>query len=229
MFGAKEPQFREWVGLIEETTKHLREMVVDDVHLASYSADLVSSLTKHLRKHWIRFVKTTSSLPASRGVTPFNARSETPQRNSHQAPFPGMHARAEAAADMDYNVDNSDWHRYSAYDGSDPFVQLPPKSMNELPNLSESYMPPPETYFAISGPPAANNIPSGEPMMNGENTMADWMALPLNGIINNSMQPVDQGYGGIGLTIGSKDMLEYIGEPDYNGWSSAFQGAYQRQ
>ncbi|KAL9109855.1 MAG: hypothetical protein Q9227_005558 [Pyrenula ochraceoflavens] len=199
VFGCTEPQFRESFALIEETTKHLRDMVVDDVHLASYSADLVSNLSKHMHKHCIRFSQPGQSYPPSRGATPYDLRQEV------QAPSSRMVTDTTSTTNHGFTIAQPQWAHASF---NDPLV--------DIGNMTESYMPPPDFMTTTLD----HSMPRDVSLMNGENG-PDWCAFPLSGIINNSMQPVDQGYGGIGLTIGSKDLLSYIGDP--NEWGDIIQ------
>lgn len=63
----------------------------------------------------------------------------------------------------------------------------------------------------------------------GVDGLGDWFALPLDNFFSTdpAQAPVNQGFGGIGPTVGSKDMLEFITNEQYDRWDggNGFAGA----
>lgn len=219
--------------IVDDTTTNLRDMVVDDVHLASHSADLITRLTKHLRSRFSRFtINPSGSESASRDRTP------APIQSQHQ----GLHyARQNGAAPLEpipedsltqpfgYQFEGNQFQHNTDLD--DLLGQIPTQPMAELENMTDSYMPPPDynTYINHMDVPGHSDAAVSASMMAEENAIPDWLAVPLNNFFNNSTMPVDQGFGGIGPTVGDRDMLELAMNSQYTRWggnSTSFQGGF---
>lgn len=86
--------------------------------------------------------------------------------------------------------------------------------MSDLSNIT--YMPPMNYSLYMNQNDAAEQDPSDfGPEVDG---LGDWFALPLDNFFSTDPAPVHQGFGGIGPTVGSKDMLEFITNEQYDRW-----------
>ena len=63
----------------------------------------------------------------------------------------------------------------------------------------------------------ANMANAMDTMFDPNNT--DWLTLPLDNLFNSSTAAVDMGFGGIGPTVGDRDMLELITNEQYDQWN----------
>lgn len=86
--------------------------------------------------------------------------------------------------------------------------------MSDLGNIT--YMPPLNynAYMNSSGGVEQDSADFG-PEIDGP---GDWFALPLDNFFSTDPAPVHQGFAGIGPTVGSKDMLEFITNEQYDRW-----------
>ena len=187
---------------------------MDDVHLSFQTADLVRVVATALRKSFLRIQAPTSdSREPSRHHTPHSQESghengEVPQNHQH-APFT-------------YKLDPS---------REDTLAGIQALPMTDYHNVT--YMPPPnyDVYMTGAEPNTQFDVTAtSQALPNGAPYSSDWFALPLDNIFNSSMSTVDQGFGGIGPTVGDRDMLELITNEHYERWDlsgSQFTNGYQ--
>lgn len=217
---------------VDEATTNLRDMIVDDVHLASHSADLIARLTKHLRSKFARFtLNPGGSESASRDRTPAPLHSQqqtlSHQRTNGNVPLEPV-PEGLPVQTYGYHFDGS---TFQPSDGlNDMLGQIPTQPMAELENMTDSFMPPPDynTYIGMDVP-GSSDTAGATTLIAEDNTVPDWLAVPLNNFFNNSSMPVDQGFGGIGPTVGDKDMLELATNSQYTRWGEgpmSFQSGY---
>ena len=95
--------------------------------------------------------------------------------------------------------------------GPDPLAGIQARSMADL--NAQTFVPPPnfgehEIKFRLP-----DDVNMGT-MAGFENE--DWLALPLDGLWGGDESTVDQGFGGIGPTLGGRDLLEAITNRNYN-------------
>ena len=200
--------------LLDQTTDLLSNCVVDDVHLSFQTANLVKLIALALRKSFLRIqAPTGDSRDPSRHHTPRSQEgvheTEDPQQNHHNATY-------------GYKQDPA---------RQDTLAGIQALPMTDYTNVT--YMPPPnyDMYLPGSDPPNPQfDVPTSQAMPSNPPYSSDWFALPLDNIFNSSMSTVDQGFGGIGPTVGDRDMLELITNEHYD-WrdvpGNAFANGYQ--
>lgn len=90
----------------------------------------------------------------------------------------------------------------SDQESPDPLAQLPFADWT-----NHIYMPPPG-YEGFGTDNAAGYDMNVDPALfpNGE----DWISMPIDNLLNLDASTVNQGYGGIGPTVGDRDMLSLI-------------------
>ena len=99
------------------------------------------------------------------------------------------------------NGANITYSTISDQESPDPLAQLPFADWT-----NHIYMPPPgyEGFGIDSGGYDINVDPALFP--NGD----DWISMPIDNLLNLDASTVNQGYGGIGPTVGDRDMLSLI-------------------
>lgn len=98
------------------------------------------------------------------------------------------------------NNNNMAYSTISDQESPDPLAQLPFADWS-----SHVYMPPPGYEgFGLDSGYDMNVDPALFP--NGE----DWISMPIDNLLNLDVTTVNQGYGGIGPTVGDRDMLSLI-------------------
>lgn len=206
--------------LLERATGIIASTVVDDVHLANQTSKLVNVSIVNIKKTFIRVRPGNGSAAASRE----GSRQQTPHHQHEQEQTVNA-GRAGPSQGQDYT--NRRVHAMP----TDPLAAIQSHSMSDITN---QFMPPPNYNFNINQPGFTDNTLAIDPSMNlgspTANWQTDWLALPLDRFIQESAGTnVDQGFGGIGPTVGGRDMLEIITDPQYNPaqWDgSNFHNAY---
>lgn len=204
--GAFEADVRQALDLLDQSTDLMEKDVVDDVHLSSQIAGLIKLLTANIRKTFIRVQgKENGSETASRQETPNQAVSHHGVKHTEDDFQQPARKRPRTTA-------SSRQHQ-----SRDPLEGIQAQPMEDLSN--HTFMPPPDFYPPTSMPNGVNaNIPNAmDPMFDPMNT--DWLTLPLDNLFNSSTAPVDMGFGGIGPTVGDRDMLELITNVEYDQWN----------
>ena len=185
--------------------------MVDDVHLSARTAELVRMLSSHLRAKFIRLQAPNSG---SAGSSRDNSRHQTPNGHpdppSSQQPFAGESGQQQARTSVNDQIAFS--HDVSR--SQDPLAGIQAQSMSDVANIT--YMPPMNynAYMDGSGGVEQGSADFGP----GIDGLGDWFALPLDNFFSTDPAPVHQGVGGIGPTVGSKDMLEFITNEQYDRW-----------
>ncbi len=210
-FGASEQDVRDSLDTLDKTTDLLSNSVVDDVHISFQTASNVKMIATNLRKTFIR-------IQAPSGDSREQSRHHTP--HGHESGH-----ESDAAIPGQPNT-----FSYMNATREDTLAGIQAQPMTDYTNVT--YMPPPNynMYMNGSDPNATFDVTANQPLPNTNGFgSADWFALPLDNIFNSSMT-VDQGFGGIGPTIGDRDMLELITNENYDQWNgrqNAFQSGYQ--
>jgi hypothetical protein len=203
---------RETLTLLDSITDNLTRSVVDDVHLSARTAELVEMLSSHLRAKFIR-------LQAPNGTSARSSREHSRQQTPH---------RQQDQSEPRPDVVNQSGHRMARSSLGDAFVfgpELPrlqdplagiqAQSMSDLTNIT--YMPP-MNYDQYMGSNTTVDQQSASEFGHSVDGLSDWFALPLDNFFSTDPAPVHQGFGGIGPTVGSKDMLEFITNERYDRW-----------
>ena len=200
--------------MLDQTTDLLSSCVVDDVHLSYHTAALVKMIAGNLRKSFLRIQAPTG---------------ESREQSRHHTP----HGQENGAA-VDQQLDHSG-HQNSSFPGSngqtreDVLAGIQAQTMTDLSQFT--FMPPPnyDIYMQNSGDLNNNtNFEINQSLTDGQ--YHDWFALPLDNFFSNPTGSVDQGFGGIGPTVGNRDMLEVITNEHYDRWlpdMSGFSDTFQ--
>jgi hypothetical protein len=204
--GAYEADVRQALDLLDQSTDLMERDVVDDVHLSSQIAGLIKLLVANLRKTFIRVQGKENGSEAA-------SRQDTPQHPaSHQHTVQYNDASSHEPARKRPRTSASARRRHSR----DPLEGIQAQPLEDLSN--HTFMPPPN-FFPHTGMDSNMPInPNTDPSMLDPVNM-DWLTLPLDNLFNSSTGTVDQGFGGIGPTVGDRDMLELITNEHYDQWN----------
>jgi hypothetical protein len=203
---------RESLTLLDSITDQLTRSVVDDVHLSARTAELVKMLSSHLRAKFIRLQAPTGG---STGSSRENSRHHTPQRQQEQHPSSQQHFASQQGPQLSRSAFNNQFpYSQDLPQLHDPLAGIQAQSMSDL--VDVTYMPPMNYNAYLDGNQGVEQSPAdfGPGVVDG----GDWFALPLNKFFATDPAPVHQGFGGIGPTVGSKDMLEFITDEQYDRW-----------
>jgi hypothetical protein len=204
--GAFEGDVRQALDLLDQCTDLMERDVVDDVHLSSQIAGLIKLLVANIRKTFIRVQgKENGSETASRQETPQRPTSQQPVVH-HNDSFPQQPARKRP------RMSASARHQQPR----DPLEGIQAQPLEDLAN--HTFMPPPNFYQHNGLDTNMSMDPNSDPSMLDPVNM-DWLTLPLDNLFNSSTGTVDQGFGGIGPTVGDRDMLELITNEHYDQWN----------
>ena len=189
---------RKCLQRLEKITDLTSEQVVDDVHLASSTSRLVQNIVGNVKQTLIRV-----QIPGTGSAGPSREQSGPPSphgldgANDHRVPQP-------LAA-------NSVQPKLEFYGtGPDPLAGIQARSMADLD--SHTFVPPPNFGDHDLDFPLPDDVNMGSMDLVGD----DWFALPLENLWGAEEATVDQGFGGIGPTLGGRDLLEAITNRNYN-------------
>ena len=217
-FGASEQDVRESLEILDKTTEFLSNSVVDDVHIGYQTAANVKIIAADLRKHFIR-------IQAPSGESREPSRHHSPQ---------GQQEHGQAQSQVQQHGQKRDAFVDPIYGPrqQDPLANIQARPMTDFSNIS--YMPPPNYNMYMNGadPNGQYDLSPTQQMTTDPSGMpSDWFTLPLDNIFNSGQTGiVDQGFGGIGPTVGDRDMLELITGDQYDqngGWPGFAGGGYQ--
>lgn len=192
---------RKCLQQLEKITVAMSEKVVDDVHLASSTSRLVQNIVRNVKQTLIRVQHPGTG---SAGPSRENSRPQSPHghdvTNDQQQP-------PQQSQAMNVNQLNSEYYV------NDPLSGIQARPLADLD--SQTFVPPPnfggdghDLDFAMTYDASLDSTLA--------DLSGDWFALPLDNIVQTSEATVDQGFGGIGPTLGSRDLLEAITNSDYN-------------
>ncbi|KAM3423504.1 hypothetical protein BST61_g932 [Cercospora zeina] len=208
--GATESDITESLKLMDRTVEALRTCIVDDLHVASRFADLLDTLSSNLKPRLVRIAadgRLGRSRPHSNhNLDPAIAMSDN---RSHVQQSPQAMAGA-VQNNQQWNYTNNAMPPSSAM-GDSPLFGISGIS-NDYHDLmggdnNYSVMPPPG--FNQSSPNTANGAGGNYDSYTTNGQFAgDWLALPLDPLLNMSGADVDQTM--YGPQLGGHDMLEYL-------------------
>jgi hypothetical protein len=198
--------FNRCVDLLDGACKVLSEKVVDDVHLCAHTSELIQRIAVDVKKTLIRVQKQpntsgTNSRDQSVGPNQYHNLGENGQ---------GGHRPLDRAL---LNLANPNQH------DSLPEVQARP--MSEWITTSQTFIPPPDYNFLTHEFDLTEIGSADEHSVRSDNP-ADWVAMPLDALMNSGDMNVDQGFHSIGPMVGSRDMLELITNQDYTALPADF-------
>lgn len=178
----------------------MSQEVVDDVHLASSTSRLVQNIVRNVKHTLIRVQQTGTG---SAGPSREQSRPQSPHGKEGNTDAQQQHASTQA---INLNHLNTDFYM------DDPLAEIQARPMAEL--TSQMFVPPPN--FGGEGQLMDSALPDDSHLDPSMTLSMDWFALPLDNLFHNDEATVDQGFGGIGPTVGTRDMLEVITDRDYN-------------
>jgi hypothetical protein len=197
--------------LLDSITDELTRSVVDDVHLSARTAELVKMLSSHLRAKFIRLQAPNSG---STGSSRDNSRHQTPHCQQDQPSSNQQFINQPGQQQVRTAINTPFVFPHDLPGFRDPLAGIQPQSMSDVANIT--YMPPMNYNAYMNGSDGVEQNPAE--FGTGIDTLGDWFALPLDNFFSTEPAPVHQGFGGIGPTVGSKDMLEFITNEQYDRW-----------
>lgn len=213
--GAYEQEVRKSLEMLDRTTDVLLKNAVDDVHLVNQTSRMVEVILSNIKKTFIRVQPPANG---SEAASRDGSRHPTP----HQQPDPGQ-TQVNGSTQRRPRAVSSNTRQIGV--ATDPLAGIRGQPIDEISNM---IMPPPNYNFQTSG--FDQNIPV-DPSIDLPGWNADWLTLPLDKFMEGQAanMTVDQGFGGIGPTVGDRDMLEILTNQQYNQWNGAggnYFGAY---
>ncbi|KAK5137277.1 hypothetical protein LTR08_000247 [Meristemomyces frigidus] len=223
--GACESEVAESLTLMDRTVEALKTCIVDDVHVASRFAELLSTLTESLKPHLIRISadgrsgraqrsnRETSPIPV---ISPSGPRTQGTHYQQTQPPYEQQTMAGAMPNQQQWNYNN--YGRNNDAPPNNPLLGISLDSYDLIGN-DFSVMPPPNFGFrspttlnpATSGPSASGSYdPYASTSTYGSdpNFTQDWLTLPLDNILNMGGAEVNQTM--YGPQIGDQDMLEML-------------------
>ncbi|KAK5167779.1 zinc finger transcriptional activator [Saxophila tyrrhenica] len=227
--GASESDVQDSLTLMDKTVAALKGCIVDDVHVASRFADLLNNLTQNLKPRLVRIAG--------------DGRSGRSRRVSHQgSPEPLQAQLGTANQKLQQHqqqtsmngVQSQNQQQWAYNTTSNPTTMAPNHPMYGIssdaydlsgPDNNFSVMPPPS--FGFQSPtnqftqPTNNTTPGGSAIdpylqnFSNDNSMQDWLTLPLDPLLNMNGADVTQTM--YGPQLGESDMLELLLGPNNYG------------
>jgi hypothetical protein len=190
---------RKCLDLLDRVTILLAREVVDDVHLCAQTSVLIHSIVKHVKQTLIRVQKPANT-------------SGAPSRDASRAQTP-HHGNAAESEQSGQDQFATTLPTSSTMYAADPLAGIPARPMADL--MDQTFIPPPNFNFQTNDFDPFIDDASLDQSMLSENP-ADWITMPLDGLMNSGDTNVEQGFHGIGPMVGSRDMLEVLINQDYN-------------
>lgn len=224
--GATESDVTESLTLMDRTVEALRTCIVDDVHVASRFADLLDTLTQNLKP---RLVRIAADGRAGRSRRASVHGGDLGHSHTAHSPFGTSNVRqqghpqqSQASAGATPNQTSWNYNNImlapSPAPNNNPLYGISNDTYDLMGNENTySVMPPPG--FGTHSPNGISNMSSGagnghyDPYVTSNNNfdnpqMQDWLALPLDPLLNISGADVDQTM--YGPQLGGQDMLELL-------------------
>lgn len=233
--GASEADIADALKLMDKTVDALRTCIVDDVHVASRFADLLDTLTQNLKPRLVRFtadgrtVLARSRRESQHGTPLFpygqNGPDGQPYSDHQQQAGTGAGAGAlphtwssypngSQQPHNSFAMPNDDSYDHLVSPNDNTFSAMPPPSFGlQSPNDAANHMSGGSISSATAGDANGNYNGSGA-QFSGFDDMQDWLALPLDPLLNISGADVDQTM--YGPQLGGQDMLELLLQGNHN-------------
>jgi len=183
----------------------METQVVDDVHLSSPTARMIRVITRNVKG---KFIRVQAPANGSESASRDHSRQQSPHPPEHAqryTPSIEQNAMYSSAPSYQYNID--------------PLRDIRARPMADF--STRTFMPPPNFNFETNDFDVSLDLPQN--MDDAVPAFSnDWLALPLDDLFHNAAANVDQGFGGIGPTIGERDMLEVLTNQQYRepGWTN---------
>lgn len=229
--GASEADIADALKLMDKTVEALRICIVDDVHVASRFADLLDTLTQNLKPRLVRFtadgrtVLARSRRESQLGTPlyPFNQNGQDGQSypaNQQQAGANGISGTWNSYGtdaqnqQAGFSIPNGDYDGMLGTNDNNAFSVMPPPSFGlQSPQQGQDaghHVSTGSISSAAGGDANGNNAynGTGEQFTGFGDDMQDWLALPLDPLLNISGADVNQTM--YGPELGGQDMLELL-------------------
>lgn len=208
------------LSLVDRTAVALQTCIVDDVHVAARFAELLSVLSEAMRVRFVRMApnggngrsRRTSGTSETLRFTQFSSNPQSQQHTragatqgqqwsrGNSTPQSALQSIRNTPSHPLYGISNE---TYDLMGGDNSFSVMPPPTMfgMDSPNLSSNQM-------------SSSNGNGYDPYNTGNNftaddgTLPDWLALPLDPLLNISGADVNQTM--YGPELGGQDMLELL-------------------
>ncbi|KAJ4505141.1 zinc finger transcriptional activator [Exophiala dermatitidis] len=204
--GTHEALVRKCLQQLEKIIVAMSKEYVDDVHLSSSTSRLVGHIVRNVKQSLIRVQQGGTG---SAGPSREQSRAQSPHAHDHDSSSHHLQQQQQQQqADHAMNV----LQQSPGFYLNDPLAGIQARPMAEL--SSQTFVPPPNFHGSGDELDSALDETSLDPTI--ANFSMDWFALPLDNLWHNDGITVDQGLGGIGPTVGARDMLEVITNQDYN-------------
>ncbi|EXJ65909.1 uncharacterized protein A1O5_10885 [Cladophialophora psammophila CBS 110553] len=207
--GTHEGLVRKCLQQLDQITELLSKEVVDDVHLASSTSRLVQNIVRNVKQTMIRVQH-----PGTGSAGPSREQSRPQSPHLHGPDGANDHSQQQQQQQQQQlpQASNSIQPKLEFY-VNDPLAGIQARPMADLD--SQTFVPPPN----FGGDhdidfPLPDDVNMGSTM--ADLTGGDWLALPLDNLWGGDEAIVDQGFGGIGPTLGGRDLLEAITNRNYS-------------
>jgi len=214
--GASESDVQDSLTLMDKTVAALKGCIVDDVHVASRFADLLHNLTQNLKPRLVRIAGDGRSGRSRRmsnhgtpGPEPSHAQLGAANQKLQQ------HQQQASVDDMQ-NPQHWGYNNPTTMAPNHPMYGISSDAYDLTCDNNFSVMPPPS--FGFQSPTNQFNQPNNttpggtiDPYLNNfgtDNSMQDWLTLPLDPLINMNGADVTQTM--YGPELGGQDMLELL-------------------
>lgn len=201
--GNHEKMVRKSIDLLEQVTKLLTTQVVDDVHLSGSTARMIEGILMKVKETMIRVQKRPNT-------------SGQPSREHSRAPSPQPATNGDDQQQRFMNPNQAYTNGMPPFSTgySDPLASIEARPMADL--MDRTFIPPPGFNFQTNDFDAAYMDDTGIDHSVHSEQQADWLTLPLDGLNSKDHFRVDQGYHGIGPSVGQQDMLEVLTQAPFD-------------
>ena len=218
--GASESDVSDSLQLMDRTVDALRGCIVDDVHVASRFADLLDTLTQNLKPRLVRIAadgRTGKSRRVSHHGSPEPAQAHLGAANQRLQAHQRLTSAGATPSQQQWNY-NTGMGPMSTMAPSHPLYGISSDTYDLMgPDNNFSVMPPPSFGFqspsklnqnVTTTPGGTSYDPYASASFGNDSSMQDWLALPLDPLINMSGADVSQTM--YGPELGGQDMLELL-------------------
>lgn len=206
--GASEENVALSLRYMDLTVEALKDCIADDVHVALRFADLLDTLTKKIKARFVRMASAHDSNGGSRTHT------RSPSTQVHQqiglADESNIRNNPLPTPQWPYNgTPSMSTHQSGRNSPSHPLYGVSNTTYDYNENGNQfMFMPAPTSTDMTFDSFDANNNSNGMYMFPEDGNNPEWLALPINGLLNSNGAEVSS--AGFGPGIGEYDMLELM-------------------